>query len=159
MEDFRRLQRLCKHETGQQPESRTDPVYPAWMKTKRPFSRDEVVGSYMLKLGELCGGYLVQFHGDGTVTERYMFRPEKSWTCHWTLDDAGVIHLSCPGENERKQPVRCRLDIVASAAGTVHAGCEDTDDAENHVIEHFKVFFLGPTISLPGVLETAASTA
>ena len=31
----------------------------------------------MLKLGELCGGYLVRFNGDGTVTERYMFRPEK----------------------------------------------------------------------------------
>ena len=159
MEEFRRLQRLCRLETGQQPESPTDPAYPAWMRTKRPFTRDEVVGSYMLKLGELCGGYLVQFHADGTLTERYMFRPEKSWTCHWTLDEAGVIHLTCPGENDRKEPVRCRLDIVASATGTVHAGCEDTDEAANEVIEHFKVLFLGPTITLPSVPEKAASAS
>ena len=38
MEDFHRLQRLCKLETGQQPESPTDPAYAAWMSTKRPFS-------------------------------------------------------------------------------------------------------------------------
>jgi hypothetical protein len=158
MEDFSRLQRLCKLETGQQPESPTDPVYPAWMKTKRPFTRNELVGSYMLKLGELCGGYLVRFNADGTVTERYMFRPDKSWTCRWTLDDAGVIHLSCPGENERKEPVRCNLDIVASTEGTVHAGCENTDEADNPVIEHFKVLFLGPNVTLPGVLETEAAS-
>ncbi|MBM3505435.1 MAG: hypothetical protein FJX65_16380 [Alphaproteobacteria bacterium] len=111
----------------------------------------------MLKLGELCGGYLVHFHADGTVTERHMFRVEKSWTCHWSLDDAGVIHLVCPAENDRKEPVRCSLDIVASAKGNTHAGCEETDEADNDVIEHFKVFYLGPTISLPGVAQTAAS--
>jgi hypothetical protein len=158
MEGFQRLSRLCKLETGRQPESPNDPVFPAWLSTKRPFMREEIVGSYMLKLGELCGGYLVRFNADGTVTERYMFRPEKTWTCRWTLDDAGVIHLSCPGENDRKEPVQCRLDIVASAAGTLHAGCEDTDEADNDVIEHFKVFFLGPTVYLPGILETILST-
>ena len=158
MEDFNRLKRLCMLETGQQPESPSDPIYPAWLRTKRPFTREEVVGSYMLKLGELCGGYLIHFHADKTVTERNMFRPEKSWTCHWTLDGAGVIHLTCPAENDRKEPVRCSLDIVASATGTVHAGCEDTDEADNDTIEHFKVFFLGPTVSLPGV-ETALSAS
>lgn len=154
MEDFSRLQRLCKLETGQQPASPSDPIFAAWMKTKRPFAREEVVGSYMLKLGELCGGYLIRFNDDGTVTERFMFRPEKSWTCHWTLDDAGVIHLNCPAENDRKEPVRCSLDVVASAAGTVHAGCEDTDESDNDVIEHFKVLFLGPKVSLPGVPDS-----
>jgi hypothetical protein len=157
MESFSRLQRLCKLETGRQPESPTDSIHTAWMRTKRPFSRDEIVGSYMLKLGELCGGYLIHFHADGTVTERNMFRPEKSWTCHWTLDDAGVIHLVCPAENDRKEPVRCSLDIVASATGNIHAGCEDTDESDNNVIEHFKVFFLGRAVSLPGVLETASA--
>jgi hypothetical protein len=147
MGDFRRLQRLCRLETGQQPESPSDPVYPARLRTKRPFTRDEVVGSYMLKLGELCGGYLVHF--------RYMFRPEKSLTCYWTLDEASVIHLTCPGENARKEPVRCRL----GATGTVRAGCEDTDEADNDAIEHFKVFFLGRTVSLPSLLETAASAS
>lgn len=158
MQDFRRLQRLCMLETGQRAESPADSAYLAWMKAKRPFARDEVVGSYMLKLGELCGGYLIHFHADGTVTERYMFRPEKSWTCRWTLDDAGVIHLVCPAENDRKEPVRCSLDIVASAKGNVHAGCEDTDEADNNVIEHFKLFYLGPTVALPGAPETLAST-
>jgi hypothetical protein len=37
--------------------------------------------------------------------------------------------------------------------------CEDTDEADNYVIEHFKALFLGPTLSLPGVLETAASAS
>jgi hypothetical protein len=159
MGDVNRLLRLCELETGQKPQSSTDPAYSAWLKTKRPFTRDEIVGSYMLKLGELCGGYLVRFNGDGTVTERYMFDPGKTWTCQWTLDEAGVIHLSCPGENERKQPVRCNLDIVASPVGAIHAGCENTDEADNLVIEHFKVFFLGPTASLPGVSETTTGAA
>jgi hypothetical protein len=157
MAEFGRLQRLCEIETGQKPQSPTDPTYSAWLKTKRPFTRDEIVGAYMLKLGELCGGYLVRFNADGTVTERYMFSPEKTWTCHWTLDDAGVIHLSCPGENDRKEPVRCNLDIVASPVGHIHAGCENTDEADNPVIEHFKVFFLGSAASLPGAMETEAA--
>jgi hypothetical protein len=159
MESFRRLQRLCEIETGQRPKSPSDPAYSAWTTTKRPFTRDEVVGSHMLKLGELCGGYLIYFNADGTVTERNLFSPKKSWTCHWTLDTDGVIHLACPAENDRNEPVRCSLDIVASAKGTVHAGCEDTDEADNKVIEHFKVFFLGPTISLPGMLEAAGSVS
>ena len=46
-------------------------MFPAWLSTKRPFMREEIVGSYMLKLGELCGGYLVRFNADGTVTERF----------------------------------------------------------------------------------------
>jgi len=154
MDDFSRLQRLCELETGQRPQSVTDPIYSAWLKTKRPFTREEVVGSHMLKLGELCGGYLIHFNADGTVTERYAFRPEKTWTCHWTLDDDGVIHLNCPAENDRKEPVRCRLDIMASAAGTIHAGCEDTDEEDRDVIEHFKVFFLGPTVTLAGADES-----
>lgn len=156
MQDFSRLQRLCELETGQRPQSSGDSIFSAWMKTKRPFSREEVVGCHMLKLGELCGGYLIRFNADGTVTERYMFRPEKSWTCHWTLDDDGVIHLNCPAENDRKEAVRCRLDIIANASGTIHAGCEDTDESDNDVIEHFKIFFLGPKVSLPGVGESAA---
>jgi hypothetical protein len=82
-----------------------------------------------------------------------MFQPAKSWTCHWTLGDDGVIHLVCPAENDRKEPVKCSLDIVASTTGTIHAGCEDTDEPDNHVIEHFKVFFLGPKVALPGVTE------
>lgn len=159
MEGFRRLQRLCEIETGRRPASPADPAYANWLRTKRPFTRDELVGCYMLKLGELCGGYLIRFHADGTVTERYMFRPQKSWTCRWTLDAAGVVHLVCPAENERKEPVRCSLDIVASAAGTVHAGCEDTDEADNRVIEHFKLLFLGAAVSLPGMLETEASAS
>lgn len=156
MEEFSRLQRLCMLESGQRPESPTDAVYRAWMKSKRPFTRDEIVGSYMLKLGELCGGYLVHFHGDGTVTERHMFSVEKSWTCRWSLDDDGTIHLVCPSENARKEPVRCSLDIVASAEGNIHAGCENTDEADNEVIEHFKVFYLGRTAALPGVADPAA---
>ncbi|MFC7397134.1 hypothetical protein ACFQU1_07975 [Chelatococcus sp. GCM10030263] len=157
MDSFRRLQRLCELETGRRPDSIEEPAYPAWMATKRPFSRDEVVGAYMLKLGELCGGYLVQFHGNGTATERNMFQPGKSWTCQWVLGEDGVVHLVCPAENDRKEPVKCSLDIVASLTGTVHAGCEDTDEPDNSVIEHFKVFYLGPRVSLPGVEETTGT--
>jgi hypothetical protein len=48
--------------------------------------------------------------------------------------------------------------VPASIAGTAcTAGCEGAHEAENDVIERFKVVFLGLTVSLPGGFETAAS--
>ncbi len=148
MNTFRRLQELCRCETGRQPEGDADPHYTGWLEGKRPFRTEEIAGSWLLKLGDRCGGYMAHFAPDGTLTECQVFAPQKTWPGSWTILNEGVLEVYVPSGNERTGPILCTLSAVANREGVLHAGAETTTEGTG-IIEMFKVMNLGKSVSLP----------
>jgi len=148
MNTARRLQELCRSETGRQPEGDADPHYTTWLAGKRPFHTEEIAGSWLMKLGEQCGGYVAHFAPDGTLTECGIFAPEKTWPGSWKILDGGVLEVYVPSGNEQTGPILCTLSAIASREGALHAGAETTTEGTG-IIEMFKVTILGKSVSLP----------
>ena len=115
MGDVNRLQRLCELETGQQPQSSTDPIYSAWMKSKRPFTRDEVVGLLHAQIRRamrrLSRPLQRRRYGD-----RALHVPTRRRRGHVTgRSTTPASFISRARERTiASEPVRCNLDIVAS---------------------------------------------
>lgn len=95
-------------------------TYDAWKRTKRRFSRDEVLDGQWLKVADRGQQHRVEFHNDGTLTERARFDQNDYWTGNWKLID-GILRLNIQ---------IYELDIVASRDG-LHSGVEDEEDHRN----------------------------
>jgi hypothetical protein len=147
-----RMQELCRSETGRRPNGDADPHYLAWRERKRPFRTEEIAGSWLLKLGERCGGYIAHFAPDGTLIECDVFAPQKTWPGSWKILDGGVLEVYVPSGNEQTGPILCTLSAIASREGALHAGAETTTEGTG-IIELFKVIDLGKSVSLPATGE------
>lgn len=147
MTTFDRLRALCRSETRKEISSPEEGDYQTWLAGKRPFTRDELAGQWVIKIGDQCGGYLAQLRSDGTISELEIFQPGATWPGNWEVDEAGVLHVTVPSGNEQTGPVLCSLDVVASPKGNLHAGAETTTLTDH--IEMFKFVTLGPEVVLP----------
>ena len=121
-----------------------DPAYREWLAGKRPFTGEELGGTWVIKIGDQCGGYLAHLKPDGSLLEMEIFQPATRWPGSWEVDSDGILHVTVPSGNEQTGRVLCSLDVVGSSHGNLHAGAETTTLTDN--IEMFKFVTLGPDL-------------
>ena len=88
--------------------------YAAWSKTKRSFTRDEVLDGIWIKASDTGNYYQVHFHSDGRLTESALLDASIRWGGTWELLDE-VLRVNIGGYE---------LDILANAEGLRHSGIE-----------------------------------
>lgn len=97
-------------------------TFNSWRRTKRKFSRDELLDGTWVKIADHGHQHRLELHDDGTLTEGplFTFNDQDCWGGEWKLIE-GVLRLNIH---------IYELDVVASTDG-LHSGIEDEDDHRN----------------------------
>lgn len=88
--------------------------YEEWSKTKRKFTKDEVLNGTWVKVSEHGNSFIVQLSSDGQLKERSLFGSDEESQGKWSLEN-GILKL-CVGEYE--------LSVFANSDSPIHSGVE-----------------------------------
>ena len=105
------------HATGQWAQM-NDEKADKWSRTKRPFTKEEVVQGYWIKASDRGNSFFTKLFPDGTLVEYLLENPKNLWQGRWQLED-GTLRLTI-GKYE--------VDIIANKHGEFHSGIEEVKD-------------------------------
>ncbi len=92
-----------------------DENFSAWIRTKRSFTKEEIITGTWVKIGDQGYSFFVTCNTDGTVSEQNLFDEQSMVSGTWELAETGVLitHI-----------LHYKLVILANKTGLLHSGVE-----------------------------------
>lgn len=102
------------HEAMGPSRRRADDDFREWRLRKRNFTPEEVPVGKWVKVSDLGSAFLVECHGDGTLTEASLFDPSSSRSGSWKIVGSAL----------RINVWEYEIDVIANRNANVHSGLE-----------------------------------
>lgn len=108
----------------------------AWLRTKRPLTRGEILAGLWKKIGDHGYTFVMLFQEDGRFVEHNIATKQTVVHGTWELENGGNITTHVE-QREQGNLVIYECDIVANRSGMMYSGIETRNGGSN---AYFRVF-------------------